>query len=124
MSYEFSSEDNEVFSVFSRKIVILGALVIACGFFFMLYGLLSFSDVGGLKGTAIILESILFMGIGVVFIRPSDNFKKIATTENSDIPQLMTGLNEFSTGFKLMSIFLAIITIGDIFIAIVALGGS
>lgn len=124
MSYEFSSEDNELFTVFSQKIVIIGILTTASGFFFMLYGFFSFDDVDGMKGTALIIEGLLFMGIGIAFIRPNDNFKKIATTENSDINQLMTGLNEFSIGFKFMTIFLGIIIILDVFIAILAIGGD
>lgn len=124
MSYEFNKEDNLVFSEFSLKILIIGILVTACGFFFLLYGIVSLGELETLQSITIILESVLFMGIGIVFILPNDNFKKIATTEDSDIPELMKGFKEFSTGFRWMSIFLVIIVVLDIILAIISLGAN
>jgi hypothetical protein len=62
----------------------------------------------GLSVTIIILLLIGLVNIviGVTLWRPADNFRRIVSTEGSDIPELMTGLNELSVGFNLLQYLL------------------
>lgn len=65
-----------------------------------------------------LLYSVLFIVMGVVFLRPTDNFLKVARTTGSDLSEIMQGLRELSQGFKIMCILLIPCILMDIFISV------
>ena len=60
------------------------------------------------------LYGIVFITMGVMFFRPADNFRRVATTQGNDITEVMTGLQELRGGFRLVSILIVVCLVLDV----------
>src|SRR4051812_35865215 len=106
-SFEFTPDQNNVLASLARRLTFVGMLIILTGVGRVVLTLVR-GQGEGLSLTVIILLliSLVNIVIGVILWRPSDNFRRIATTEGRDIPELMTALNELSAGFNLLQYLL------------------
>ena len=123
MTYEFNDEEAESVWLFGNYIMIASlimalATIIGLLTFLPKYADLTFPDV------VMILNFLFLIPIAIYLFRPSDNFKRIATTEGKDIPELMQGIEEFNYGFLITSILIALIGILNFILIFVKAGGN
>ena len=115
MAYEFSDDDGNKMLQFSRVIVVFGTVILLNGAAQMIRYFASLGSTDELS-TYYALASSVEIIIGVLFMRPSDNFENIATTEGQDIEELLQGLKEYDLNlWVIMSLigFIVILTLYD-----------
>ncbi len=109
MSYEFSADHNKTMISVSTLALVLASLFIIGGIAGFIDALV---DVRGDKlGTYAIvqlIQGILQFGIGVLIIPAVLSFRNVATTEGSDIKNLMEGLKKMGKTFYLLALMLMI----------------
>ncbi|MEM7117314.1 MAG: DUF5362 family protein [Chloroflexota bacterium] len=64
-----------------------------------------------ITGIIYVLIVALTIVVGVTIWRPADNFKRVVTTKDKDIEELMTGMDELSTGFRLVQYLMGAIVL-------------
>ena len=124
-NYEFTDHQNRTMNSLAKRLAIFGILIGLGGVAIVI------SAIGYLRAEGFSLAHYLFFLIGIVtivmgivFYRPSDNLKRIVTTEGSDVQELMTALKELRGGFKLLSYLVGAIAILAVIAAIsLAVGG-
>ena len=104
--HEFSAEDNTVFKSLSRNLILVGILISVGGIATIVQSLL------GEFRVLVLIHGITYIVMGVVFILPADNFRRIAAVEGSDIKELMTGFGELDKGWLVAIVVAAISRIG------------
>ena len=84
----------------NNSLLFVGGAIAISGLFVIIRGFI--------QGTVLasLIEGILEILIGFMFIRPKDNFDAIVKTGGEDIPQLMTAFQELSqAGLILIVLF-------------------
>ncbi len=122
MPYEFSDDEAEKMWIFGNQIMIFSSALFVIGLF-------GVADIILTVLRAPFTFEIFFrllaflgtIGISILLIRPSDNFKKISVSEGRDISELMQGLREFNMGFTVISGVLVVISI---FIGLLIVNGG
>lgn len=108
MTYEFNAEDSIIIKNVATRAVVQALLLGFGGFIALLVEVINADD----NSTGIVvwlsIQAILQIGIGILFFRPSDNFRRVAITEGKDVEELMTGLKELSWGFKMIAIIVIV----------------
>ncbi|MCU0427516.1 MAG: hypothetical protein MUF71_18025 [Candidatus Kapabacteria bacterium] len=90
MSYEFTPEQNSLFSNLASKLKTVGITFIILG---VLQSFLAFANNGTFGIITGVLGGILFAVIGVLMVNAASSFKLIVDTEGQDISNLMQALN-------------------------------
>ncbi len=98
VEYEFTEEENLVFTSLSRNMIILAIVIFTGG----VATILQFA-LGDLR-VLLIIDGILYCIMALTFYFPTDNFKRIVTTEGKDIPELMTAFNELDKGWLIVNL--------------------
>lgn len=99
--YEFTEQENRVFSRLSRQIMLLSSIYWArAGVLILLFIVLLIS--GNSVGE---VWNFLFLGLlavllGFVWMRPSDNLTAIVRTSGHDIRELMQSVRDFNVAFR------------------------
>jgi len=112
--YEFSEKDNERISGLANVMKWFGLLVALGGAVSTLFAIVGLFTFGfGLESILGVINGIVLIAFGLAFYLPTDNLKRIATTEGNDIPELMTALGEMNNylGVTLGLIILDIILV-------------
>ncbi|RMG36711.1 MAG: hypothetical protein D6732_07910 [Methanobacteriota archaeon] len=110
MPYEFSDEEAEKMWIFGNQIMIFSSALFVIGIFGVGDVILTVLRAPFTFEIFVRLVSFLgTIGISILLIRPSDNFKKISVSEGRDISELMQGLREFNMGFVVISVLLILI---------------
>ena len=109
MAYEFSDEEAENMWVLGNKISIVGLLMVFGGIIGSVNAIRELDEDDQLRAIILLFEFLFLVAIGVVLLRPSDNFKRIATSEGKDISELMKGIKEFALGFKISAILVGVL---------------
>jgi len=116
--YELNKEESNLMEKIAMRGRIQAVLLTIVG----LIGLVgAFTMVGKSSSFAIILGllySVIFIVMGIVFLRPTDNFLKVARTTGSDMSEIMKGLRELSRGFMILCLLLIPCIVMDILIVI------
>jgi hypothetical protein len=112
--YEFTSEQNKVIGHVALRCMINAVLLALLGVVGLIGALISLGDNVALISIVGILYGVVFITMGVMFFRPADNFRRVTTTEGSDITEIMTGLNELRGGFRLVSIMIIALLVLDV----------
>ncbi len=112
--YEFTSEQNKVISNVALRCKVNAVFLALWGLSSLLKTGLSWGDRVPLLSVVSIISGLVFVVMGVVFFRPSDNFQRVTTTEGNDITEVMTGLKELWGGFKLVSILIIVSLVLDV----------
>ncbi|MEM7118195.1 MAG: hypothetical protein AAF614_37555 [Chloroflexota bacterium] len=110
-NYEFTSEQN-------AKIDRLRHALLRVGIFFLINGLLplityvvAFDYFSGLEEVLMVTSILLFAAMGIVFLRPLDNLKKIVTTIGSDIKEMMQAIVDLRVAFTVACVVLVLMII-------------
>lgn len=109
MTYEFNEEEAENMWVLGNKVAIVGLLMIFGGVIGFVNSARGFDDVDNMRSIVFAFQFVFLIVIGIVLFRPSDNFKRVATSEGKDIPELMEGIEELTLGFFISSILIGLI---------------
>ena len=109
MAYEFSDEEAESMWVLGNKISIVGLLMVFGGIIGSVNAIRELDEDDNIRAIILLFEFLFLIVIGVILLRPSDNFKRIATSEGKDVSELMQGIDEFAAGFKISAILVGIL---------------
>ena len=112
--YEFTSEQNKVISNVALRCQVNAVFLAIWGLSSLIKTSMSWGESALLLSIVSIISGMVFVIMGVVFYRPSDNFRRVTTTEGNDITEVMTGLNELRGGFKLVSILIIVSLVLDV----------
>ena len=103
-AYEFTESQNQQINGIAGKLSHISMLFYAFGVLQLLEA--AFISTGAVVWGAT-ASGALFLGLGFVYQRPLDNFKKITTTEGSDIPELMIGLDDLHVAYLTGQVIIA-----------------
>lgn len=112
--YEFTEFQNQRINQVAQKLSHISIMFFALGIVQLLGAFLVSTGAVVWGATA---SGVLFLGLGYVYQRPLDNFKKITTTEGSDIPELMVGLDDLHVAFltgQVIIVCLSAVFVADI----------
>lgn len=133
MKYEFSDEENVVFSSLVNQVTILGVLVLTCGGLYLLLSLGHFRlNEGELRR---LLPILVFAVAGVTscvavsayLLDAARQFKLVVDTEGQDIQHVLTGLFRFSSMFRgggVVLWVLSVVTVGLLIFHALFWGGA
>jgi hypothetical protein len=77
---------------------------------------------GLLAMIVMIVQGILFIGMGLVFFPPSLNFRKVTTTKGNDIALMVSGLRRLKLGIMLIVIFILGSIVCDVLLILIGMG--
>lgn len=111
--YEFSANENQKFSAMVGQMQRFAMTTIIIGIFLFLFSILqanadpdmSFFSITTLATAA---DSVVVVLVGIIWIRPAQEFKKIVTTQGHDVEELMKAFQELREGFLVIIVLLAI----------------
>ena len=112
--YEFSSEQNRTIRNVSSRVMWQGVLLALGGVFGLIADFLKKDTLTTSDFIVTVAQSALFVVMGVLILRPSDNFKRITTTVGKDVKELMSGFKELNFATVLSIVFLILIIAGDV----------
>lgn len=100
--YEFDANQEKVIKNVATRFIVIAVLLALGGIMGVLTELILL--VNQQKEFAILLmaQASLQIIMGIFFFRPSDNFRRIVSTEGRDISELMIGLNDLTMGIKII----------------------
>ncbi len=117
--YEFSQEQNKLIRSVAIRVVTQAVLLVLIGLTAVFQTVAIFKTAPLLNSMIWLVHSLVLITVGILFFRPSDNLKKIITTEGQDIPELITALGELSFAWKITSILVIAIVVLNIVISII-----
>ena len=109
MAYEFNDEEAENMWVLGNKVAVVGLLMVFGGIIGFINSTRGFDDEDNTRPIIFSIQFVFLIVIGVILFRPSDNFKRIATSEGKDIAELMEAIEEFNIGFFISAILIGLI---------------
>ena len=109
--YEFTEEQNVVIDGLRKNMTILTGVLVVGGLAALISGILDFSWLD-------IIAGLTVMAIGVSLFFPTDNFKKITSTEGDDIKEMMIAFNELDKGWLIVNIFTVVYALSKLYLFI------
>ncbi len=109
MVYEFDTEDSLVIKAVGLKALAIAVLMSLGGLLKAIFTVIDDRD-DLIVLSFRLVQAVIQIGAGWIFLRPSDNLRRIHDTEGNDIAELMTGIEEMSMGF-LIAIFLVVLSL-------------
>ena len=111
--YEFSKQEEQTIASLGQRMSIVAGLIAATGIGRIIHGLVLGGGAEGFSGAVIVflIIALVNVAIGIVFYRPTNNFKRIATTEGNDIKELMSAFAKLTSGFNLLNYFLIAVVV-------------
>lgn len=103
-AYEFTESQNRQIDEIATKLSHISMLFYALGALQLLDTVLVATG-PVIWGAA--ASGVLLLALGFVYQRPLDNFKKITTTEGSDIPELLIGLDDLHVAYLTGQVIIA-----------------
>ena len=91
--YEFSSEEDLIISRMASRMRVLGILLMLVGLGSLSLMYFTVYNFGSLLG------GLLWFVMGLFFFLPFDNFKRITTSAEHDIAELLQGFRELNKGW-------------------------
>jgi hypothetical protein len=105
--YEFTEEENTEIMKLAKYMKITAILVIVFGALALVFSVLSADLIGS-------IYFVFFIIAGISFYMPTDNFRRIAKTEGSDIEELIKGFKELTNFWNVVIIILVVLLVIDI----------
>ncbi len=96
--YEFTPQDDKVFKKLSRNMIILAVLIMLGGIATIIQFVVDSPRITTLA------NGLAYCAMAVAFFLPTDNFRRISSTQGSDIKELMIALKEIDKGWLVMNI--------------------
>ena len=119
MSYEFSDADASIIKKVALRAKTQAILLALIGIANILNIIINWEADNTTIMVFIMIQGLLFIGMGIFFYRPSDNFENIDKTKGNDVGELMTGIKELSFGFLMLIIFIALLIVIDVVILVI-----
>ncbi len=110
MSYEFNEEQNAAFTLLTKRMSWL-AIVITLG------GVATIIQYIVDEEIELFIAGVLYLIMALSFYFPVDNFKRIVSTEGSDIKELSRAFLELKNGWLVVNIVTAILVIVSVWAA-------
>ena len=115
-NYEFTAEENKRVERVRVTLFHISVLMLGIGFLLMMMG----HYLPLLPGWVTMLGAGFFLILGVMYFHPLVNFKRVTTTSDDDIKQMMTAMDDLQTAFA-SGVYILLILSGLTLIEIVAL---
>ena len=118
MVYEFDAEDSLVIKAVGLKALAIAILMSLGGLLQAVFTVIEDRDhlfVLSLR----LVQAVIQIIAGWIFLRPSDNLRRIHDTVGNDVEELITGIEEMSVGFlvAILLVFLSLLMDFGLFIA-------
>ena len=99
-NYEFSAQQNTVFSALHRSLSYFALANIALGISTLAIAyILAFQEDQMFAASTVLVLGVLYCALGVVWRQPLDNLRNIITTKDQDIDELMVVTDDFRKAF-------------------------
>ncbi len=112
--YEFTQEQSKVIGNVALRCIANAIAMSLLGLVGLVGSIITWGKISTFISVVGVLYGVLFIIVGVAFFRPSDNFRRVTTTEGNDIVEVMTALKELRTGFKVTSILIIVLLVLDV----------
>lgn len=107
--YEFTAEENRHIATLRRKLLHIALLFLILGIMQLAQSFLMADE---LSRWVSLGAALLLFGLGWLFMRPLDNFRRIVTTQGQDIREVVIALKELRTAYLGAEIILALFVAG------------
>jgi hypothetical protein len=111
--YEFTAEENRCIDTLRRKLLHVAILFLVLGALQLVQSFVHADRTGSWVSTSL-AASLLLLGLGWLFIRPLDNFRRIVTTEGRDIREVVVAIKDLRTAYLGAEIILVLFVAGII----------
>ncbi|MCH8908751.1 MAG: hypothetical protein IH840_16825 [Candidatus Heimdallarchaeota archaeon] len=91
--YEFNKEENEDFEMLTQRLLLVAITTGLTGITGLIAVIIAFDPY-------LLVSSLAVIVFAIFFYLPIDNFKRIITTEGSDIKELVRGFFELRAGWN------------------------
>ncbi len=107
MSYEFSKDDELIINSISMKGIYIAAIIsiISVVDIFYIFTASEFKP----EYWVYFVQGLLQIGVGIAFLLPFNNFRKVVTTSGNDVEEILAGMEKMTLGFKLISLFILLV---------------
>jgi hypothetical protein len=109
--YEFTAEENQVVAQVSSKLRHIAILFLALGVLQLVEAFMLTDPAGRWINVG---AAVLLLALGWLFWRPLDNFRRIITTQGSDIREVITALKDLRMAYLGAEIILIVLAAGII----------
>jgi hypothetical protein len=110
--YEFNAEENRLIEHLARKLLHIAILFLVLGVLQLVESFMLADPTGRWISLAV---AILVLGLGWLFMRPLDNFRRVVSTEGHDMREIVTAIKDLRTAYLGAEIILLIFSAGIIF---------
>lgn len=110
--YEFSIEENRHIDQLRRKLQHISILFLLLGVLQLIESFMLPDPTGRWISLA---AAILILGLGWLFMRPIDNFRRVISTQGQDIREVVTAIKDLRAAYLGAEIILLIFSAGIIF---------
>ena len=100
--YEFDKNQEQVIKNVATRCIIQAVLIILGSITGFLPDIIYLAHRQSEFTVILLVQAVLQIIIGILFLRPVNNFRRIASTEGSDISELMIGLKDLSISFMII----------------------
>ena len=113
MSYEFSDQDANVISIVGIMAIVIAGLIALGG---LMRIVTSFYNEAytPFELTLRTIQNLIQFVMGLLFIPAALSFRRVATTEGSDIPELLTGTDNMTKAFYVIIAMIALSVVIDV----------
>ena len=110
--YEFTAEENRHIDQLRRKLQHISILFLILGVLQLIESFMLPDPTGRWISLA---AAILILGLGWLFMRPVDNFRRVVTTDGQDIREVVTAIKDLRAAYLGAEIILLVFSAGIIF---------
>lgn len=107
--YEFTADENGLITQLGRKLRHISILFFVLGVVQLAQSFLLSDSAGRWISLA---ASILLLGLGWLFMRPLDNFRRIVTTTGQDIDEVVIAIKDLRAAYFAAEIILLVFAAG------------
>lgn len=119
-AYEFTESENQIIGSLANRMKIASIMLFIGAIILTISAIPEFQADRIDIGMGVAAAGLIAIIRAIVFFRPTDNLMNIVNTQGHDVEELMTGVDELTTGFRLM-VYLNIIAIISLGLGIVFL---
>ena len=110
--YEFTVEESRHIDRLRRKVLQISILFLLLGVLQLIESFMLADPIGRWISLA---AAILILGLGWLFMRPVDNFRRVISTEGQDIREVVTAIKDLRAAYLGAEIILIVFAAGIIF---------
>lgn len=100
--YEFTEDQNTLIGDLSKKMGLVGAVLIALGLVAILFGIIALFRLPPAAGIAQIIQGLIYLFLGYWTYQASGSFRTIVETAGRDVAHLIEALSNLRKMYTLM----------------------